>query len=282
MIRIYFPDINLDDTFDCGQCFRWNRQGESFIGVVSGEEVTVYKDGDFLCIESEKDEEFWKKYFGYELPSSLRDTSIGEGGLVLQRAMECGKGIRILRQEPWETLISFIISQNNNIPRIKGIIKRLCENFGNNPATLCVPPLQERGIWAFPTPQELIGKDLSIIRAGFREKYILAAAEKCNGSFLQDIEELPTDELREELMSICGVGPKIADCVMLFSFGRYEVFPKDVWIKRVMLEQFGVENKNIDVYVEKNFGTNAGYIQQYLFHYYRNVISKKHSCSLCL
>jgi len=275
MIKIYFPDINLEDTFDCGQCFRWDKQGERFVGVVGGEEVSVYKDGDFLCIESEKDEEFWKGYFGYDSPRPYRGTPLEEGGLILQKAMEVGKGIRILRQEPWETLISFIISQNNNIPRIKGIIKRLCENFGDHPVTLRVPPLQGRGIYVFPTPGELTGKDLSIIRAGFREKYILAAAEKCNGSFLQDIEGLPTDELREELMSICGVGPKIADCVMLFSFGRYEVFPKDVWIKRVMLEQFQVQNKDIDGYVEKHFGENAGYIQQYLFHYYRNIERNK-------
>jgi len=262
MVKLYFPDINLEDTFDCGQCFRWAKCDDAWTAVVDGEGVTIRKDGDFLCIESAKNEGFWKKYLHYDgtTPSGFA-CHPSEGGELLVRAIGAGKGIRILRQDPWETLISFIISQNNNIPRIKGIIKRLCENFGKNNV--------------FPTPDELIGKDLSIIRAGFREKYILSAAEKCKGSFLKDIESLPTDELREELMTITGVGPKIADCVMLFAYGRYEVFPKDVWIKRVMFEQFGVENKDIDGYVEKNFGENVGYIQQYLFHYYRNIDKKQ-------
>jgi len=255
MVKFFFPNINLKDTFECGQCFRWEFDGGYWCGVVSNEYVKVWKDGEYLLIDSEKSESFWKEYFDFDyIPQkNLIGVSI--------RAYELGKGIRILKQDQWETLISFIISQNNNIPRIKGIISRLCENFGEKIGDY----------YTFPSAKRLIGKDLSIIRAGFRDKYIQAACEMCYNDFLERITDLSNDELREQLMRIKGVGNKIADCVMLFAYHRLEVFPQDVWIKRIMLEQFKVKEKDIDKYVRESFGENAGYVQQYLYHYFRNL-----------
>ncbi|MCL2740110.1 MAG: hypothetical protein FWE47_02840 [Oscillospiraceae bacterium] len=296
MIKLYFPAINLYDTFECGQCFRWEQKGEKWAAVIDDEYVEVSKIDEYLIINSERPKEFWEEYFDYDYIISACPTSI-------ERVIESGQGIRILKQNPWETLISFIISQNNNIPRIKGIISRLCENFGDVIAR-SEATKQSSDLYTFPTPSQLINKDLSNIRAGFREKYILAAAEKCaemalvgddahivpsskdnliranprhprsNIPFLDAIAHLPTAELRQELMQIKGVGKKIADCVMLFAYHRLDVFPQDVWIIRIMKEQFGIEEKDIDEFAKTNFDNHAGYIQQYLYHYYRNVNPK--------
>ena len=251
MIKLYFPEIDLKDTFECGQCFRWDNSGNSWCAVVEGEYVEVHKKDGYLIINSTKTEQFWKEYFDYDYKFDANAAT---------KFAKAAGGIRILKQNPWETLVSFIISQNNNIPRIKGIISRLCENFGD--------PIKSQ--YAFPTPQQLIGQDLAPLRAGFRDKYILSAAEKCNSTFLEDIAKLTTNELRVELMKIKGVGKKIADCVMLFAYHRLEVFPQDVWIIRIMKEQFGIESNEIDDFAQANFGSNAGYIQQYLYHYFRN------------
>ena len=175
----------------------------------------------------------------------------------MKSASEYGKGIRVLNQEPWETLCSFIISQNNNIKRIKGIIARLCENFGNE---------TENG-YTFPAPEKLAcltPEDLSELRAGFRAKYIIDAAQKVTSGEvdLKKLRNLSTDEARAELMKIKGVGPKVADCALLFSHKHISAFPKDVWIKRAMQVLFRGDLPEI----AKPY---AGIVQQYIFFYAR-------------
>ena len=177
---------------------------------------------------------------------------------ILSEAAEYAPGIRILRQEPWEALCTFIISQNNNIKRIKGIVARLCESFGEEIA---------RGEYAFPTAKkmsELSVDDLAPLRAGFRNRYLVDAAQKVSSKEvdLKKCFTLPYDEARTELMKITGVGVKVADCTLLFGFHRIEAFPVDVWMKRAMERLFPDMTAS-------DFGEYAGIAQQYIFHYSR-------------
>lgn len=255
MIEFEIKGINITDTFECGQCFRWNRIADNaYEGVAGIHPAQIQQHGDIICIDSpHKDERFWSRYL-----DSTRDyAKIAQAVSIskeMQIAATSGSGIRILRQDSWETICSFIISQNNNIPRIKGIIERLCEQFGTKLGNH----------YSFPSPHDILGKDLSAIRAGFREKYLQDAAEKAANGFLNDSEKMDTETLRNHLKQIKGIGDKVADCTLLFAYGRHEVFPQDVWIKRIMAEYLQ------DKITPEQFGKHAGIAQQYLFHYYRN------------
>ncbi|MDE6729032.1 MAG: DNA-3-methyladenine glycosylase 2, partial [Oscillospiraceae bacterium] len=220
-------------TFFCGQCFRWKElENGSFSGIVSEKRIIVTENAREIIIESDHTREFLENYFdlaadysGYIMRFSTDPT--------LKAACEHSPGIRILRQEPFETLISFIISQNNNIPRISGIIDRLCENFGE----------KVDGGFAFPTPKRLNGitaDDLAPLRAGFRARYIADAISRVNSGEIdfEEINALPLSPARERLKQIVGVGDKVADCVLLFAFHKLDAFPKDVWVKRIMAEYY--------------------------------------------
>jgi N-glycosylase/DNA lyase len=185
---------------------------------------------------------------------------------IAGQAAESAGGIRILRQDPWECLISFIISQNNNIPRIKKIIDSLCKNFGDSIGW---------GVKGFPAPEKLASlaeEDLNVCKAGFRTKYIIDAAKRVHSgqANFAEMAKLPTADLKKELMAFKGVGPKIADCELLFAFGRTEVFPTDVWIQRIMRQlYFNGEDaplKDIQELALLKFGNNAGFAQQYLYY----------------
>lgn len=253
--------FSLADTLDCGQAFRWEECSDgSFIGVAFGRALKVRQEKDriiFYNTDFEAFESVWRGFFDLDRDYEYI-RNILEADEILKKASEFAGGIRVLRQDPWECLCSFIISQNNNIPRIKGIINRLCESFGE--------PIAE-GLYSFPSAEriaELTLEDLAPLRAGFRAKYILDAAKRvASGEIdLKKMSKMKTDAAREELMRIYGVGEKVADCVLLFGFGRSEVIPKDVWIKRVLSELFGGALPDFAV-------PYAGIAQQYLFHYAR-------------
>ncbi len=242
----------------CGQCFRWVEDADGFHGIASGKYLRLTKDGDVVTFHdtNEEDAAFWREYFDL-------DTDYGEiikalsDDAFLKRACAEKSGIRILRQSPFETLISFIISQNNNIKRITGIISRLCENFGEK---------TDFG-YLFPTPAELKGitaEQLSPLRAGFRAKYIADAVEKVNSGEidLDELYALDSDTAREKLKTIKGVGDKVADCVLLFAYHKTDVFPRDVWIKRTTAALYP------DGLPECIKG-REGIAQQYLFDYVR-------------
>lgn len=246
MIKIKLPLINLDDTFDCGQCFRWQKADGGWVGVVGGRVAKVTKNGEYIqIISNDEDTKAWEEYFDAE-----RDyqeiLGIEYANEVIEVAKEKAKGIRILKQPLWEVLISFIISQNNNIPRIKKIINLLCENFGDK------IDFEGNIYYSFPTAFQLAGKDLSIIKAGFRDKYIKDAIQKFN-------DKIST---KEELLEIKGIGEKVADCIRLFAFNDLSSFPLDVWTKRIVGEL------NLDM---GKLGLYAGVVQQWLYHYYRNI-----------
>lgn len=253
--------LDLAQTLDCGQAFRWapNDDG-SWSGVAHGRMLTVsLSAGKFILHDCSLAEykEIWEQYFDLDRDYAELKRRFSADP-VMEKAVQYAGGIRVLKQEPWETLCSFIISQNNNIKRIKGIISRLCEQFGE-PA--------RGGGYAFPAPEKLAALPsggLSQIRCGFREKYILDAARKvASGEIdLDALSSMPIDTARDELMKINGVGPKVAACALLYGLGFKDAFPIDVWIRRALEVLYGGELPQILL-------KEAGIAQQYLFYYVR-------------
>lgn len=254
-------DLDLEQTLDCGQSFRWEKQDDgSFSGVAFDKYVNISLDGTDMIIKNavEADRELWFDYFDLALDYGKIREDISEIHPVLKEAAKYAPGIRILRQEPYEALCTFIISQNNNIKRIKGIVGRLCESFGDE---------IDDGVYGFPSAErlaELTPDDLAPLRAGFRNRYIIDSAKKVASGEV-DLELCKTADYetsRAELMKITGVGVKVADCTLLFGMHRVEAFPVDVWMKRAMEKLFpGM--------TAADFGEYAGIAQQYIFHYSR-------------
>ena len=263
MIVKKVTSLDLGETLDCGQSFRWRDNGDgSFTGVADEKLVTVSIQNGDLHIENTTEQDFekiWRNYFDLDLDYDSIRESIGKIHPVLKEASSYAPGIRILQQEPWEALCTFIISQNNNIKRIKGIVDRLCTTFGNK--------IGDTDFYTFPKPEilaELTPDDLAPLRAGFRNKYIIDASRKvASGEVdLEKCRNVPYDEARAELCKIKGVGNKVADCTLLFGMHRIEAFPIDVWMRRAMEKLF----PNM---TGEDFGEYAGIAQQYIFHYAR-------------
>lgn len=261
-------DFDLVHTFECGQCFRWNKKEEdSYIGVVGNCVISIKQNDDMFETDC-NDEALVNTYFDFD--KNYGDIKKALAGLddVLLKAIPSGYGIRLLKQDPWEALVSFIISANNNIPRIKKIIESLCLNFGNEIM------YNNNLYYTFPDADaiaKLTVEQLDVIKSGFRAKYIIDAAQKVSSGAvdLKAVYSMNTDEAREYLKQIKGVGNKVADCILLFAYQKYDVFPKDVWIKKVLNDLYGVDEKNFDLFVSEHFGELAGFAQQYLFYYMR-------------
>ena len=253
--------FSLPQTLDCGQAFRWEQtEDNKWHGVVKGTPLTVYETADGIVFENTDEEKLntiWKDYFDFDTDYEKIRESFSDD-LYLSRAMNFCGGIRLLKQEPWEALCSFIISQNNNIPRIKGIISRLCEAFGDNLGN---------GDFSFPGAERLAKmtpEELAPLRAGFRAKYIVDAARKvASGEVpLYELKKLPLEEGLNSLMKITGVGPKVASCALLYGCGKKDAFPIDVWVKKILQELYP------DGFPFED-SPYKGVAQQYLFHYRR-------------
>ena len=264
---IFFSDYEFNSvaTFECGQCFRWIDDGDGYIGIV-GDKVCRIKDMVLIC--PDEDNDFWREYFCLDFDyAGMKDILIKSDEL-LKKCIDFGKGIRILKQPLWETVVSFIISANNNIPRIRKIIDTLCSMYGDEII------FEGKSYYTFPDAKRLEGltvEDLAPLKAGYRDKYILDAATKFASGEIdpEKLDTLTLGEVEKTLLGIKGVGKKVADCIMLFSLGKYEVFPQDVWIKRIMLEVYGVSENQAGRFATEKFGEFAGFAQQYLFYYYR-------------
>ncbi len=260
-------DFSLPHTFECGQCFRWNLDDNNiYTGVVGNRIIKAYTTDEGIVIECD-DDELVTEYFDLarnytEIKNMFADD------IILNKACDYGYGIRLLKQNPWETMISFIISANNNIPRIKKIINSLCNNFGQHIFD---------GHYTFPTPDVLCSltvDDLDVIKSGFRAKYILDAAKKvASGELvLEELYNMDSADARAELKTVKGIGDKVADCVLLFAYQKFDVFPKDVWIKRILNNLYNVENSDFENFISTKFGNFGGFAQQYLFYYGREFI----------
>jgi N-glycosylase/DNA lyase len=263
--------------FECGQCFRWNREeDDSYTGIAYGRVLNVKSDYDkgtvVLNNTNLKDfEDIWYKYLDLGRDYGLIKNELSKDE-TLRSATEYGRGIRILNQEPWELLISFIISANNNIPRISKIINVLSQTFGE--------PIAYAGkiYYSFPTVDKLgtaEREQIDLCRAGFRCKYIYQTSMMIyKGDVdLEKVALLDINAARKELLRLSGVGPKVADCIMLFSMQKHEAYPLDVWVKRVT-EYFyihqDVSMNKIQDFAREKFGSLAGFAQQYLFYFARD------------
>lgn len=276
------PDsFELKDIFDCGQCFRWNKQPDgSFTGVFGYNVLNIKKQGKDIIFEGicEKNiKETVENYFDLNRNYEEIKETLAKIDNNMKISIEYGKGIRILNQDLWETIISFIISANNNIPRIKGIIERLAKNYGDE--------IKYKGTtyYTFPTPEQL--KNVSVkqyreLGVGFRDVRLYETTKKIleKQVDLVSLRQNPnTLEVREELLKLSGVGPKVADCILLFSdLKRFDVFPIDVWVRRVMNDLYikepdenKVSKKQIEKIARQKFGDLQGLAQQYLFYWRR-------------
>ncbi len=262
-IEVVCGSLDIGRTLDCGQAFRWVQTAPStWHGVAFGVPLTVSQEGEKIIFHDTCKDDFeniWKPYFDLERDYDAVCKRL-KGDKHLERAINECSGIRILKQDEWEALCSFIISQNNNIPRIKGIIDRLCRLLGEDLGN---------GDYSFPSAEKVLEagvEGLAPIRAGFRAKYIIDAAEKFAGGEI-NIEKIyagTLDEGRDELIKIKGVGEKVARCTLLYGFGKVDSFPVDVWVKRIMSELYpnGLPECTAGV---------SGIAQQFLFHWRRTV-----------
>ena len=276
---VHLPySFSLSQTLECGQCFRWKAYQDalfngnnSYCGIVGDNFVIVTQRNENTLIFHDTDlptfNTLWKPYFNFERDyESLKNIFVRDA--TLSKAIEFCGGIRVLRQPRWETLCSYIISQNNNIPRIKSLINKMCASFGK-PVEIRRPDGTTGKDYSFPEPEalsKLSATDFSKLGFGYRAPYIVSAAQKvASGELnLDAVAEMPIDKARAELRKIVGVGPKVAECTLLYGFGREEAFPIDTWIKTVMSEFYP---SGLPEYVKPY----AGIAQIFLFHYRRMV-----------
>lgn len=275
--------FRLKDIFECGQCFRWNEEEDgSYVGIWNNNVVSVRQKGhdvffEGICLDGNLEDEV-NSYFDLDRNYEEIKEKLFKVDENMRVSIEYGDGIRILNQDLWETIISFIISANNNIPRIKGIIERLAKAYGKE------IKFKGKSYYTFPSPNDL--KDVTVegyrkLGLGFRDIRLYETTKMILEKKI-DLEELKknpnTLEVREKLLTLSGVGPKVADCILLFStLKRFEVFPIDVWVRRVMNDLYikepdesKVSKKKIEKLATEKFGDLAGMAQQYLFYWRRD------------
>ncbi|MDO8725252.1 MAG: DNA glycosylase [Candidatus Methanoperedens sp.] len=268
MLRIHAPDFNLDLTLSCGQVFRWDKK-ERWTGVVNGAVIRAEQEGSELIIESTLDKISIQDYFRLDDNLEKIYSEIGRDKLI-ESLIKKYRGLRLIRQDPWECLASYICSSNNTIRNIKNSMRLICECFGNR---------IENGHYSFPTPDALAQVelcDMASCRMGFRAPNLRSAAAMIvDGEFdLYGIKDLSYEEGRAELVKIKGVGNKIADCVLLFAFGKLESFPVDTHIEQIMERYYSECLKDvkkskkrdaIGEFARRHFGGYCGYAQEYLY-----------------
>lgn len=271
-------DFDPKHIFECGQCFRWKSEKDgSYTGVAKGRVINVSREGDTVYLKNTNLEDFnkiWKNYFDLDTDYTKIKNELKSMDEYLEKATEFGWGIRILRQDPWEMLISFIISSNNRIPMIQKAITNLSREYGTY-----IGQYNEVDYYDFPTPKQLNKASIEDIRAcstGFRDKYIKLTTQRVTNENedVYSYENLSTEDCRKKLMEYSGVGPKVCDCIALFGMQKYDTFPVDVWVKRVM-QEFYVEDDmslpKIRNYAIDKFEDLSGFAQQYLFYYAREL-----------
>ena len=283
-------NFKLKQTFECGQCFRFHKISDTnYITVAFERVIELEEDGDNIIIYNSNEEDvknIWIKYFDLERDYSEIKNELAKDDL-LKKSVEFGPGIRILNQDPFEILISFIISARNSIPSIMKTINKISAKWGRE--------IEYKGetYYAFPTIDQIKNATLEEIQetgASFRSKYIIDTIANVNKSVevskngseeekeeykkydLNYIKSLSDDECHRALQEFKGVGAKVADCIMLFSMEKYSAFPVDVWVKRAMIYFYGAEDTSLNkirIFARNKFGKLSGFAQQYLFYYAR-------------
>ena len=272
--------FNSIHIFECGQCFRWNKEEDNtYTGIFKNNVINVKEEKNKIIFSGVCENDIKNECIRYfDLNQDYEDIKdkLSKIDKYLANSIKYGEGIRILHQELWETLISFIISANNNIPRIKTIIERICKQYGKE------IDFRNKKYYTFPTPEELSKasvEDFRKLGLGFRDVRVYETVQRTLNKEI-DLEKLKNEKnvdiLKEELLKVPGVGPKVADCIMLFSLKKYQVFPVDVWVRRVISELY-FENeeqkpKTIQEFAKKQYGELAGLAQQYLFYWRRGLV----------
>lgn len=269
MAQLVFDRTQFDpDTvFSSGQTFRFRRDGSgTWRGTAHGCAVTAAPHGSKVVFAADGPDELWRSY-----TDTGRDYAalFPEPDEVLAKALAYGSGLRVLRQDPFETLISFVISANNNIPRISGIIERIC--------AACAPEGEEQA--PFPSPGVLaqLGEaELRALGAGYRAPYIIESARRAQDTDFGALAAAPYQKAYDGLLKFKGVGPKVADCILLFGLGHTGAFPVDVWMRRVLEKLYGFSGtpRQMRAFAAERFGAHAGIAQQYLFHYARGNLAR--------
>jgi len=285
MNRLVIEDaagLSPEQTFECGQCFRWNREADgSYTGTAYGKIAGISSGTAASCGEGTlmidnagpEDLSFWKRYLDLDRDYGKIKKRLGCHDPVMARAIRKGSGIHILRQEPWETVVSFIISANNNIPRIKKCIESLAGNFGEKAGTF-----RGKTYYSLPGPELLAGlteDDLACCRLGYRAGYLIRTAVKVASDGMENLNGLRESSCEDAacyIGELTGVGPKVANCILLFSLEKRDRFPVDVWMRKVMHQLYGLPEddvKEMSRFAEEKFGEYAGIAQQYLYYYMR-------------
>lgn len=271
-LEIDIKYFNLKYTLECGQCFRWKMIDDTYVGVIRDRVIKIRQDGNKIYVRSNNEEDLEnvvKDYFELNKDYQAIEERISKVDKYVKEAVKNTTGLRHIKQDFFETIISYIISANNNIPRISKSVNEISRRFGRE------IEFDGEKYYLFPRPEELSKVTVDDYRecgVGFRDKYIYNTVKKINSGDidLEKMQEMPTKELRALLLTLMGIGPKVADCILLFSCSRQEVFPIDVWVERVMkklyFEDKDVSKKEILDYADKNFGKDAGIIQQHLFY----------------
>ena len=277
-------DFDLTDIFESGQCFRFTREKNgSYTGVVRGcfANISYNNEEDILTIWSDympKSDslnlKFWKNYLDLDRDYKEIKQVLSDKDPVMEKAILSANGLRVLNQEPWETLISFIISQNSNIPRIRDCIESLCVGFGEK-----IGRFENRDYFTFPTIKALstAGLDeIDLCKLGYRTQYVAETARQVDidgGAFLATAYAVPTEKAERYLLTLSGVGPKVAHCVLLFSMNKADSFPIDVWVARAMNKLYGIPENDHEAmreYALEHFHPWEGIAQMYLFEYIRS------------
>ncbi len=268
-------DFNTTHIFDCGQCFRWNKEEDgSYTGVVKNKVINVLQEGStvvFNNINTDDFENIINNYFDFETDYGEIKKTVNTDDIMAE-AIKFGEGIRILNQDEWEIMISFMISANNRIPMIKKVIENLSVNFGDY-----IGNYKGKDYYSFPTAERLSSAPVEKIlecKAGFRAPRIKEAATRfiTEKDQVYNIKNMSYDEGLAYLKTYTGIGDKVANCILLFSMRHFNTFPVDVWIRRVMQELYVDKNtKDADIrkFAENKFGKYSGFAQQYLFFYAR-------------
>ena len=278
-------DFSASQVFESGQCFRFSRElDNSYTGVVHGcfANISYNNEEDNITIWSDYMPEsetlklrFWREYLDLDRDYQEIKRVLSDKDPVMEKATLAGSGLRVLNQEPWETLISFIISQNSNIPKIRGTIETLCNMFGEK-----IGRFENRDLYSFPTIRALADaslEELESCKLGYRTQYIAESARMVDldgGAFLDTADTASTEKAEEYLLSLSGVGPKVAHCVMLFSMKKTDTFPVDVWVARAMNRLYGIAEDDHDamrIHAREHFSPFGGIAQMYLFEYIRKL-----------
>ena len=275
MIRIKVTKpFKLEDTITCGQIFRYFKQEDnSYDIIIKDRVINVYMDKNYLCVSSNKEEnlnEVVRDYFDLDNDYSLINEYLINQDSKLEKVISFSNGLKMIKQDPFETVISYIISANNGVLQIASALNNIAEKYGKKVM------FNDKEYYLFPQYKEL--KDVSEsdfrkCKVGFRDKYLKSMIDKLNDNEidLNEFYHLDTNKSLEKLMENIGIGPKVASCILLFAYQKYDVFPIDTWVKKVMKNDYEIEGeKNIRKFAKDTYGKYSGIAIQYLFNYGRN------------